>query len=64
MKREHEREKNDRGQKELIKCSHLEMLSHQWELIDSNVFLKSHVSCVRTLSSVALPMYLLASALS
>lgn len=40
MKREVERETDDRGQKELIKCCHLEMLSHQWELIDPNVFLK------------------------
>lgn len=51
MKREVERETDDRGQKELIKCCHLEMLSHQWELIDSNVFLKrrgpdeSHLLC-------------------
>ena len=40
MKREVERETDDGGQKELIKCCHLEMLSHQWELIDLNVFLK------------------------
>lgn len=40
MKREVERETDDRGQKKLIKCCHLEMLSHQWELIYPNVFLK------------------------
>lgn len=40
MKREVERETDDRGQKQLIECCHLEMWSHHWELINSNVFLK------------------------
>lgn len=37
MKREVERETDDRGQRELIKCRRLEMLSRRRELIDSNV---------------------------
>ncbi len=44
MKREAERETDDRGQKELIKCCHLEMLRHQWRLIDPNVCLWSRVT--------------------
>lgn len=36
MKREVERETDDRGQKRLIEYCHLETLRLQWELIDAN----------------------------
>lgn len=72
MKREVERETDDRGQKELIKCCRLEMLSCRWKLINPNIFLKrkrsdrSHILCEDKVKTVccSLEMYLLASALS
>lgn len=44
MKRGAERETDDRGQKQLIKCCRLGMSSCRWEPIDPGVFLKR--SCV------------------